>query len=77
MLDAYSLMTGHVGQQNNGAQAVTQATQGTGPDNIITGARLPKELQPTSFDKFRDPAVIVRKAMYGHPEAQGHWERHL
>ena len=36
-----------------------------------------KELHPASFTKLRDPVVIVNKALYGHPEAQAHYDRHL
>ena len=62
------------GQQNNGTQAFPQATLGTGPNSILTSARPPMELQPMTFSKYRDPVVIVRKALYGHPEAQSYLE---
>ena len=69
ILDAYSLLPGNEGQQNDGTQAFTQAELGNVHSSVVTLARLPKELQPTSFAKHRDPVVIVRKALYGHPEA--------
>ena len=55
ILDAYSLFPGHIGQLNDGTQAFTQATLGTGPEGIKTWARLPKELQPKEFSTYRDP----------------------
>ena len=76
-MDAYSLLPGNAGEQNDGTQAFTQAELGNVHSNAVTWARLPKELQPTSFTKYRDPVVIVKKALYGHPEAQGHWDMHL
>jgi hypothetical protein len=75
ILDAYSLLPGNTGEQNDGTQAFTQAELGNVHSSVVTWARLPKELQPKSFEKYRDPVVIIKKALYGHPEAQGHWEQ--
>ena len=62
ILDAYSLLPGHVCQQHDGTHAFfTQALLRAGPDNVITWAMLLKELQPASFTKLRDPVVIVKK----------------
>ena len=63
-------MPGNEGQQNDGTQAFTQAELGNVHSNVVNWVRLPKELQPTSFAKYRDPVVIVKQALYGHPEAQ-------
>ena len=58
ILDAYSLLPGNTGEQNDGTQAFTQAELGNVHYNVITWARLPEELQPTYLSKFRDPVVI-------------------
>ena len=36
------------------------------------------QLRPSWWrEKFAKPVVLLVKALYGHPEAGGHWERHL
>ena len=43
-----------------------------------TWIQLPPELRPSWWrEKFAKPVVLLVKALYGHPEAGGHWERHL
>ena len=43
-----------------------------------TWIQLPPELRPSWWrEKFAKPVVLLVKALYGHPEARGHWERHL
>ena len=41
-----------------------------------TWVQIPKELQPEGW-KFRRPVCRLYKALYGHPESGGHWEKHL
>ena len=41
-----------------------------------TWVRLPKEIQPSEWRKFRDPVVPLRLALYGHPDAGSCWEKH-
>lgn len=40
---------------------------------------MPKELWPAEWraKQFHKPMVLLVKALYGHPESGGHWERHL
>ena len=40
---------------------------------------MPPEARPEdgSWDKYDCPVVLMEKALYGHPEAGAHWERHL
>ena len=40
---------------------------------------IPKELWPKEWHEkgFKQPCCKLNKALYGHPEAGGHWERHL
>ena len=46
-----------------------------------TWVRIPKELWPAdgSWEKrgFKKPLCLFERALYGHPESGGHWERHL
>jgi hypothetical protein len=44
-----------------------------------TWVRVPKELWPASWhDKgYIAPMCLLTKALYGHPESGGHWEKHL
>ena len=43
-----------------------------------TWIQLPPELRPSWWrEKFAKPVVLLVKALYGHPEAGEHWERHL
>ena len=71
ILDAYSLLPGNEGQQNDGTQSFTQAELGNVHSNVVTWARLPKELQLTSSSEYRDPVVIVKKALYGSSRGAG------
>ena len=43
-----------------------------------TWIELPRELWPADWQgRFERPVVKLKKALYGHPEAGAHWERHL
>jgi hypothetical protein len=46
---------------------------------ILTWITLPPELKPTSWSSlpYDDPVVVLEKALYGHPDSGGLWERHL
>ena len=39
----------------------------------------PRQLWPDSWVKagYRQPMTLLVRSLYGHPEAGGHWERHL
>ena len=44
-----------------------------------TYVRIPRELWPKDWIKrgLKQPCCKLNKALYGHPEAGGHWELHL
>ena len=45
---------------------------------ISHSAVLPRELWlPSRAGRFRRPAVLLEKSLYGHPAAAAHWERRL
>ena len=62
--------------------AYIQASINT-PKRAQTLVRLPRALQPPEwFDakgncKFKDPVVLLDKALYGHPESGAIWDQHL
>ena len=69
--DAYGLQPGYVVETSDCDKAYIQSDL-RGP---ITWASLPKEIWPEWWlHTFRDPVVIVRKALYGHPLAGECWE---
>ena len=57
-VDAYGLLKGNKVQQSDGTQSYTQANLGSGPNATVTWARLPKELKPKEFAKYKDAVVI-------------------
>jgi hypothetical protein len=42
-----------------------------------TYLEIPKHLCPKEWRSMHQPVVRLVKALYGHPEAGAHWERHL
>jgi hypothetical protein len=72
-VDAYGLVEGNLCQQADGTSAYTQALLG----GVETWIRLPPERWPKHWiGKYIDPVVPLRLALYGHPDAGGHWEKH-
>ena len=49
-------------------------------DGTRTWVRLPDEAWPNSWkkdnEKLRNPVCHLTRALYGHPDAGGYWERH-
>ena len=45
----------------------------------VTWVAIPRELWPPEWHRlgYKRPMCILRKALYGHPEAGGHWGRHF
>ena len=60
------------------ADAIRAYVQTTLKSKHLTYVRIPPALQPASWKgKYREPYCRLVKALYGHPESRGHWERHL
>ena len=90
MVDAYGLFLGNDIQQADAEQAYIQselgeytpacgnATGGGRPKLIITETwvKFPPEHKPAEWSHINDPVVRLRKALYGHPDSGGYWERH-
>ena len=72
-VDFYGSFGGHDCEQADAEQAYVQAYL-RGP---TTWGMLPQEAWPKEWHgKYRKPVVILRKALYGHPDAGTFWERH-
>ena len=72
---AYGCLPGHKTTQADAVRAYVQAVlKGVYP----TWVQVPKELWPDHWkDTYTRPMCRLHKALYGHPESGGHWERHL
>ena len=79
--DAYGLSPGVCVQVADADQAYTQSYL-KGPKTWVS---LPNEQWPDSWKKrdpktgrprFRQPVVPLIRALYGHPDSGGYWERH-
>lgn len=75
-VDAYGAFPGHATEQADAEQAYVQAD--IDETNAVTYVRIPKEFWPKSWIEqgFSDPVIRLRKALYGHPDSGGLWERH-
>ena len=71
-VDAYGLLKGHATQQRDAQQAYVQSELG----GVPTWISLPKILRPKEWNNYNDPVCLLKLALYGHPDAGGHWERH-
>jgi len=73
---AYGQVPGHKTTQADAVRAYIQAVL---KSQHKTWIRLPPQLWPDSWRKkgYRQPMVLLVRSLYGHPEAGGHWERHL
>ena len=72
---AYGCIPGH---KSTTCDAVRAYVQSLLKSKHKTWVRIPKELWPPSWKgKFYAPMCLLDKALYGHPESGGHWERHL
>ena len=75
--DAWSCMPGHDCQQADAEQAYTQALF---VGETATYVRLPNNCLPKwwkeEYPDLVDPVCRLHKALYGHPDAGGFWERH-
>ena len=60
-------------QQNDGVQAYTQALW----KGVETWVELPPDRWPKEwYGKFIRPVVLLRIALYGHPDSGGLWEQY-
>ena len=73
-VDAHSCFPGHCGEQADTEQAFIQAD--LCDSDVDTFARIPRECWPKAWQGMRDPVVLVKKALYGHPDAPGMWEKY-
>ena len=72
-VDAYGSQPGHTAEQNDGVQAYTQALM----EGIETWVEIPQDRWPRDWvGRFIRPVVLLRIALYGHPDSGGLWERH-
>ena len=87
-VDAVGLQEGYDLQQADAQQAYTQAEMGEltpvdpadpskGMVKTETWVILPPECRPKSWgNKYHCPVVRLKKALYGHADSGGYWERH-
>ena len=72
-LDCFGSASDNKITQGDGKQAYTQTTFKGKP----TWIRIPKYRCPKEWHgKFKDPAIPLVLALYGHPDSGGFWERH-
>ena len=72
---AYGSIPGNAATAADAVKAYVQALLSS---KYKTWIELPPELRPTWWkNKFTRPVVLLIKALYGHPDAGGLWERHL
>ncbi len=72
---AYGSLKGNTVTQADAIKAYVQAHLNAAQPTWI---ELPKELQPPEWaNKYKKPIVLLKKSLYGHPEAGAHWEAHL
>ena len=66
------------GNATSAADAIKAYVQALLKSKYQTWIELPPELRPKWWrDKFVRPVVLLLRALYGHPEAGGLWEKHL
>ena len=73
---AYGCIPGHTITQADAVRAYVQSTLKSKHETWVS---VPKELWPPKWHKEgrRKPMCRLNKALYGHPESGGHWEKHL
>ena len=72
-VDAYGLIDGNGSSQCYAEQAYVQSRLG----GIPTWVRIPRDRWPPGWKgKCQNPVVRLNLALYGHPDAGGHWEAH-
>ena len=71
---AYGILFGH---KVTVADAIKAYVQSLLKSKDPTYLEMPKHLVPDKFKHIDRPCFRLVRALYGHPEAGGHWERHL
>ena len=73
---AYGMLPGHA---SGTADAIRAYIQYTLKSKHPTWLRIPREFRPALWHKrgLKAPMCLLKKALYGHPESGGHWQRHL
>jgi hypothetical protein len=71
---AYGALAGH---KTSVADAVKAYVQSDLKSKNPTYIEFPKHLCPPKWRHLKRPVCRLIKALYGHPEAGAHWERHL
>ena len=70
---AYGMISGHKCTTVDAIKAYVQSDLNS---KFATYIEIPKYLCPPHWRSMNRPVVKLIKALYGHPEAGGHWERH-
>ena len=67
------------GNKNTSADVEQAYVQATLKAKHRTFIKMPRELWPDEWHKagYQNPVCLLVQALYGHPEAGAHWERHL
>eukprot|EP00971_Amphidinium_carterae_P203384 4036183-Amphidinium_carterae.1 len=71
-VDFIGMLPGNTMMQSDAEMAYVQATLKGCP----TWVRLPRDRWPDAWKKHRDPVAPLIRALYGHPDSGGDWERH-
>ena len=73
---AYGCIPGHTTSTSDAVRAYVQSTLKSKHETWVS---IPKELWPDEWHKlgYKRPMCKLNKALYGHPESGGHWEKHL
>ena len=71
---AYGCIPGHSVSQADAVRAYVQSELKSKHETWVV---IPRELWPKDWSHMIKPMCQLRKALYGHPESGGHWEKHL
>ena len=71
---AYGVTPGNATSVADAIKAYVQSKLDT---SVPTYIELPKQYAPAKWKHINRPCCRLLRALYGHPEAGGHWENHL
>ena len=76
---AYGMLPGHKSSAADAIRAYVQSLIQEEGDDTTTWVGLPRTLWPEDWKAWgmKKPMCLFKKALYGHPDSGGHWERHL